>query len=62
MATNAHIASTLAGADPSRDHRDMALAVADELDRAAFDPSWVDDDDRFERTRSAVTTLERSRR
>ncbi len=37
-----------------------ALTVADELDRAAFDPTWVDDDQRFERTRSALATLERS--
>jgi len=35
--------------------------VAEELDRAAFDPDWVDDDERYERTRSALETLERSR-
>ena len=42
--------------------RGMARAVADELDRAAFDPTWFDDDQRFEQTRSALATLERSTR
>ncbi len=58
VATNAHIASTVA------DTRDRAAArvVADELDRVAFDPSWIDDDERFERTRSTLATLERTRR
>jgi hypothetical protein len=55
-ATNAHIASTFAGTA----HGDIALTVADELDRAGFDPSWVDDDGQYERVRSALTTLERS--
>jgi hypothetical protein len=40
----------------------MARAVADELDRAAFDPTWRDDDQRFEQTRSALATLERTKR
>jgi transglutaminase-like putative cysteine protease len=37
----------------------IAGAVADALDRAAFDPTWVDDDETFERTRTAVAMLER---
>jgi transglutaminase-like putative cysteine protease len=36
-----------------------AGTVADMLDRVAFDPTWVDDDETFERTRAAVATLER---
>ena len=36
-----------------------AGAVAATLDRVAFDPTWVDDDETFERTRAAVATLER---
>ncbi len=39
---------------------ELAAAVADELDRAAFDPSWVDDDACYRRIDAAVTTLERS--
>jgi protein-glutamine gamma-glutamyltransferase len=58
VATNARIASTLA----HDDRANVARTVADELDRAGFDPSWVDDDERYERTRSALVTLERSRR
>jgi hypothetical protein len=34
-------------------------AVAAMLDRAAFDPTWTDDDRAYEQTRAAVTTLER---
>jgi protein-glutamine gamma-glutamyltransferase len=58
VATNAHIASGFADAA----HAEAARHVADELDRAGFDPSWVDDDERYERARSALATLERSRR
>jgi hypothetical protein len=58
VATNTHIASTVGDGDAAR----MARAVADELDRAAFDPTWFDDDERFEQTRSALATLERSKR
>ncbi len=58
VATNARIASTVTDAHD----RAAARVVADELDRVAFDPSWIDDDDSFERTRSALATLERSRR
>ncbi len=56
--TNTRIASTVA------DTHDRAAArvVADELDRVAFDPTWVDDDECFARTRSALATLERTRR
>jgi transglutaminase-like putative cysteine protease len=39
--------------------RDVATAVAETLDRAAFDPGWIDDDETYERTRAAVATLER---
>jgi hypothetical protein len=39
---------------------ELAAAVADELDRAAFDPTWVDDDTSYRRIEAAVTTLERS--
>lgn len=56
--TNTHIASTVGHGDAAR----MARAVADELDRAAFDPTWLDDDERFEQTRSALATLERAGR
>lgn len=38
---------------------DDASLVASSLDRVAFDPTWVDDDSDFERTRAAVVTLER---
>jgi protein-glutamine gamma-glutamyltransferase len=41
---------------------DVAAAVAQVLDRAAFDPGWVDDDELYERTRAGVGTLERQRR
>jgi protein-glutamine gamma-glutamyltransferase len=58
VATNTRIASVFADAD----HEEIARHVADELDRAGFDPSWADDDERYERTRSALATLERSRR
>ncbi len=58
VATNVRIAATVADAHD----RVAARLVADELDRVAFDPSWVDDDERFERTRSVLATLERSRR
>ena len=58
VATNTHIASIVDGDAAAR----MARAVADELDRAAFDPTWFDDDERFEQTRSALATLERSKR
>ncbi|HYN32896.1 MAG TPA: transglutaminaseTgpA domain-containing protein [Ilumatobacteraceae bacterium] len=40
----------------------LAAAVATTLDRVAFDPAWVDDDEVYTRTRSAVATLERSAR
>ncbi len=39
---------------------ELAAAVADELDRAAFDPSWADDDARYRRVDAAVTALERA--
>ena len=57
-ATNPQIAASIV----DDDRRAAARAVADELDRSAFDPSWVDDDQRFEQTRSALATLERDRR
>ncbi|MGB0112046.1 MAG: hypothetical protein WBP59_02380, partial [Ilumatobacteraceae bacterium] len=38
-----------------------AQDVATALDRAAFDPTWVDDDAEFDRARSALATLERQR-
>jgi len=41
---------------------EIAESVATTLDRAAFDPDWVDDDDAYRATRSAVTTLERTTR
>jgi transglutaminase-like putative cysteine protease len=40
----------------------IAGAVADTLDRVAFDPTWVDDDETFQRTRAAVAMLERRSR
>ena len=58
VTTNVHIARTIAETEMAQ----MARAVADELDRAAFDPTWSDDDERFERTRSALATLERTKR
>jgi hypothetical protein len=57
-ATNPQIAAAII--DDGR--RAAALAVAHELDRSAFDPSWVDDDQRFEQARSALATLERGKR
>ena len=56
--TNTQIAAAIS--DDGR--RSAALTVADELDRAAFDPGWVDDDERFEHARSTLATLERSPR
>jgi hypothetical protein len=45
---------------PDHEHGSrIAGTVADALDRVAFDPSWVDDDETFERTRTAVAMLER---
>lgn len=58
VATNTRLASVFADAE----HEEAARHVADELDRAGFDPSWVDDDERYERTRTALATLERLRR
>ena len=55
VTTNTVIATTVSGDD----RRAVALEVADELDRAAFDPGWADDDERFERARAALATLER---
>lgn len=55
--TNRRIASMVAPPELV----DAACAVADELDRAAFDPDWVDDDERYDRTRSALEVLEASR-
>ena len=60
VATNAYIAAAVADVDAGTAH--TARTVADELDRAAFDPTWVDDDQRFEQTRSALATLERTKR
>ncbi len=46
--------------DTDQDAADRtAGTVAATLDRVAFDPTWVDDDETFERTRAAVATLER---
>jgi transglutaminase-like putative cysteine protease/uncharacterized protein (DUF58 family) len=58
VTTNTVIATTVSGDD----RRAVALEVADELDRAAFDPGWADDDQRFARARSALETLERPQR
>ena len=58
VATNAHIAAELTTAE----QQPLAHDVAGELDRAAFDPNWVDDDERFAQTRSALATLERAKR
>ncbi len=55
VVTNEHIASSFTDAARA----DVARQVAGELDRAGFDPSWVDDDERYEQTRSALATLER---
>lgn len=41
---------------------DLAASVAATLDRAAFDPAWVDDDELYELTRQAVAMLERDAR
>ncbi len=57
-ATNASIAAAVI----DDDRRAAAMVVAEALDRAAFDPGWVDDDELFERTRSALATLERRER
>ena len=40
--------------------RPDAEPVARVLDRAAFDPTWVDDDRLYERTRATIAELERS--
>ena len=40
----------------------LAASVAAVLDRAAFDPAWVDDDEVYARTQGAVATLERTTR
>ena len=57
-ATNPVIAATVT----DDEQRAVAREIADELDRAAFDPGWIDDDERFERARSALATLEREQR
>ena len=56
VATNARRAAAIDDAEQAA----AARVVADELNRAAFDPTWVDDDERYERTRSALAVLERS--
>ena len=55
VATNARRAAAIVDAERAA----AARVVADELDRAAFDPSWFDDDERYERTRAAMATMER---
>lgn len=45
---------------PSGVAMSVAMSVATTLDRAAFDPDWVDDDEAYRATRSAVTVLERT--
>jgi transglutaminase-like putative cysteine protease len=55
-ATNPEVANDLIqrldeGIDPP--------AVAEELDRAAFDPTWIDNDESFETVSGRVATLER---
>ena len=40
----------------------LAWSVATVLDRVAFDPSWVDDDEVYARTQGAVAMLERDTR
>ena len=40
----------------------LAARVATTLDRVAFDPAWVDDDEIYVHTRIAVATLERNAR
>lgn len=44
------------------DDRAMARAIAGQLDAAAFDPAWADDDERFADTRKLVGSLARGRR
>ena len=44
------------------DPPEVAMAVAATLDRAAFDPGFVDDDETYRATHAAVATLERGRR
>jgi transglutaminase-like putative cysteine protease len=55
--TNPRRAALLDGPD-----NDLAASIAATLDRAAFDPAWVDDDELYERTRQAVAALERDTR
>jgi transglutaminase-like putative cysteine protease len=57
--TNPAVADSLAErlGDQSETH-----TVSDQLDRAAFDPTWVDDDQTFQVVTSAVSTLERKSR
>lgn len=59
--TNPSLARELAGADVDAADRAGVRRVADVLDRAAFDPSWVDDDAAFAEARAVVATLERRR-
>jgi protein-glutamine gamma-glutamyltransferase len=39
-----------------------AVELAGTLDRVAFDPSWIDDDDAFDRARALLDEMERVRR
>jgi len=59
--TNPMLAATLRERVPSESGASVEL-VADTLDQVAFDPTWTDDDEVYERTRRTVETLERSAR
>lgn len=60
-ATNRTIAAALRTRTDAARSSEIDL-VADTLDRVAFDPTWVDDDEVYTRSRATVSTLERATR
>jgi hypothetical protein len=55
--TNPELARRWSTTDPPR--ADTARLLAEQLDRAAFEPGWTDDDEAFVRALSLVDDLER---
>ena len=57
VCTNPELARRWSAADPPR--ADVATRLAEQLDRVAFDPDWIDDDEAFTRALMMADALER---
>ena len=57
VCTNPELARRWSTADPPR--ADAATRLAEQLDRVAFDPDWIDDDEAFTRALALADALER---